>query len=263
MRNRNDQGEGEIRKRIVLSYGEGEIRKRIVLTKTSSYTDGGSLDLPTPPSSALREYSYNLRKKRSYFLQQGDDKTYCLCDTGESGAMVKCSSRSCTYKWFHFGCVGMKQAPPGSWYCLSCRSDKKRRSPKNNQKKSKPNYINTTRSSEECFHYQPENNQSIVQLEDSPPPMVTIKIELSDLELDIKEEGEEIMQEADRENEADPLDMDQDHEVEELESAFLKWEVLDSDSPGSQNNPECILCSVYLTSSTPRSHLCLRLQDYK
>ena len=93
--------------------------------------------------------------------------------------------------------------------------------------------------------------------------MVTIKIELSDLELDIKEEGEEIMQEADRENEVDPLDMDQDHEVEELESAFLKWEVLDSDSPGSQNNPECILCSVYLTSSTPRSHLCLRLQDYK
>ena len=98
--------------------------------------------------------------------------------------------------------------------------------------------------------------------------MVTIKIELSDLELDIKEEVEENtqisdLQETDRKNEADPHDMDQDNEVEELESAFLKWEALDSDSPGNKNNPECILCSVYLTSSTPRSHLCLRLQDYK
>ena len=214
--------------RNLYDQGEGVIRKRIVLTKTSTYTDGGSPEPPNPPSSALREYSYNLRKKRSYSHQQVADKTYCLCNTGESGAMIKCSSRSCTYKWFHFGCVGIKQAPPGSWYCLFCRSDKKRTSLKNNQKKSKPNYKNTSSSSEECFHNQPENNPSAVQLKDPPPPMVTIKIELSDLELDIKEEVEENtqtsdLQETDRKNEADPHDMDQDNDVEELESAFLKW----------------------------------------
>ena len=84
MRNLYDQGKGEIRKRIVLSYGKGEIRKRIVLTKTSTYTDGGSPEPPNPPSSALREYSYNLRKKRSYSHRQAADKTYCLCNTGES-----------------------------------------------------------------------------------------------------------------------------------------------------------------------------------
>lgn len=35
--------------------------------------------------------------------------------------MVECSNKNCLVQWFHFGCVGIKSAPRGLWYCPTCR----------------------------------------------------------------------------------------------------------------------------------------------
>ncbi|KAK4898244.1 hypothetical protein LTR27_004251 [Elasticomyces elasticus] len=51
-----------------------------------------------------------------------DPERFCICNGPESGNMVACSNEHCAKKWFHFGCVGLKKAPPkkASWYCPEC-----------------------------------------------------------------------------------------------------------------------------------------------
>jgi hypothetical protein len=33
----------------------------------------------------------------------------------------------CPIEWFHYGCVGLTQAPKGKWYCPQCTAAMKRR----------------------------------------------------------------------------------------------------------------------------------------
>ena len=33
----------------------------------------------------------------------------------------------CPLEWFHYGCVGLQQAPRGKWYCPQCITAMKRR----------------------------------------------------------------------------------------------------------------------------------------
>ena len=48
-------------------------------------------------------------------------KLYCFCQEEEYGSMIQCSNTACPYEWFHFQCVGVVQAPAGSWYCSECQ----------------------------------------------------------------------------------------------------------------------------------------------
>jgi hypothetical protein len=36
--------------------------------------------------------------------------------------MVACDNDECQYEWFHYECVGLKEAPPAGepWYCPYC-----------------------------------------------------------------------------------------------------------------------------------------------
>ena len=48
---------------------------------------------------------------------------YCKCQKQrDDDQMVECDASMCKYKWFHFSCVGLKEAPreDEKWYCPDC-----------------------------------------------------------------------------------------------------------------------------------------------
>jgi hypothetical protein len=51
-----------------------------------------------------------------------NEPLYCLCNRISFGNMVECSNEACSIEWYHFGCIGMRKAPKGKWYCPKCRS---------------------------------------------------------------------------------------------------------------------------------------------
>ena len=53
-----------------------------------------------------------------------EDKTlYCFCQRVSFGEMVACDGANCKYEWFHYGCVGLKEPPKGTWYCPDCTQE--------------------------------------------------------------------------------------------------------------------------------------------
>ena len=50
-----------------------------------------------------------------------ESATFCYCKSPESGAMIACDNKDCPIEWFHFDCIGIKNAPEGNWYCPECR----------------------------------------------------------------------------------------------------------------------------------------------
>lgn len=56
-----------------------------------------------------------------------DEPTYCYCRHVSYGEMVECEATGCPYGWFHFQCVGLTEAPKGSWRCPDCEKTNSRR----------------------------------------------------------------------------------------------------------------------------------------
>jgi len=56
-----------------------------------------------------------------------NEPTYCLCNQVSYGEMVGCDNASCPIEWFHYGCVGLTDAPRGKWYCPDCAQQIKKR----------------------------------------------------------------------------------------------------------------------------------------
>jgi inhibitor of growth protein 3 len=59
--------------------------------------------------------------------EAGDDKKYCICQSVSYGDMVACDNDQCPYEWFHWGCVGLKAEPTGTWYCPVCTEERKKK----------------------------------------------------------------------------------------------------------------------------------------
>ncbi|XP_070384023.1 uncharacterized protein [Dermacentor albipictus] len=52
-------------------------------------------------------------------------EVYCFCQGPETGKMIACDNPSCTFKWFHFSCVGITRAPKAKkWHCPLCKQNK-------------------------------------------------------------------------------------------------------------------------------------------
>lgn len=52
------------------------------------------------------------------------EPVYCICREVSYGAMIACDNSKCPIEWFHYGCIGLTQAPQGTqkWYCSErCR----------------------------------------------------------------------------------------------------------------------------------------------
>lgn len=65
---------------------------------------------------------YYTRQDRSREEQPADTVEYCFCRGPDTGKMVACDNEACSYKWFHFSCVGLKRAPKEKkWFCPECK----------------------------------------------------------------------------------------------------------------------------------------------
>ncbi|KAJ8373604.1 hypothetical protein SKAU_G00041840 [Synaphobranchus kaupii] len=56
-----------------------------------------------------------------------NEPRYCICNQVSYGEMVGCDNQDCPIEWFHYGCVGLAEAPKGKWYCPQCSAAMKRR----------------------------------------------------------------------------------------------------------------------------------------
>ena len=56
-----------------------------------------------------------------------NEPRYCLCNQVSYGEMICCDNPSCSIEWFHYGCVGITEAPKGKWYCPQCVAQLKKR----------------------------------------------------------------------------------------------------------------------------------------
>ena len=54
-------------------------------------------------------------------LEPEPEETFCTCGRISFGEMVCCDNPACAIEWFHFGCVGLKESPPGAWLCPICQ----------------------------------------------------------------------------------------------------------------------------------------------
>lgn len=48
-----------------------------------------------------------------------NEPLYCVCRNVFFGEMVGCDDPDCVVEWFHFGCVGLTEAPE-QWFCDDC-----------------------------------------------------------------------------------------------------------------------------------------------
>uniref|UniRef100_A0A3P8YR79 Inhibitor of growth protein n=1 Tax=Esox lucius TaxID=8010 RepID=A0A3P8YR79_ESOLU len=75
-------------------------------------------------ASALPESETNNQVDWGY---DPNEPRYCICNQVSYGEMVGCDNQDCPIEWFHYGCVGLTEAPKGKWYCPQCTAAMKRR----------------------------------------------------------------------------------------------------------------------------------------
>ena len=76
-----------------------------VACSTSTVSTNGNTDTNADPSSKSPTSS----------------KLYCFYERDFPGKMVVCDNPTCTIKWYHYSCVGVKRAPRGKWFCPNCQ----------------------------------------------------------------------------------------------------------------------------------------------
>ncbi|XP_056429797.1 inhibitor of growth protein 3 [Hyla sarda] len=72
--------------------------------------------IPESDSNSQVDWTYDPNEPR-----------YCICNQVSYGEMVGCDNQDCPIEWFHYGCVGLSEAPKGKWYCPQCTAAMKRR----------------------------------------------------------------------------------------------------------------------------------------
>ncbi|XP_028250399.1 inhibitor of growth protein 3 [Parambassis ranga] len=75
-------------------------------------------------ASVLPEAEVNSQVDWTY---DPNEPRYCICNQVSYGEMVGCDNTDCPIEWFHYGCVGLTEAPKGKWYCPQCTAAMKRR----------------------------------------------------------------------------------------------------------------------------------------
>lgn len=76
--------------------------------------------LPPPPISPTKVMKTSIHPVPSF---EDPDRLYCYCRCpyDEVSQMIGCDASDCPYEWFHFECVGISEAPEGTYYCPECR----------------------------------------------------------------------------------------------------------------------------------------------
>ena len=56
---------------------------------------------------------------------ENDQKAYCFCRRTSFANIIACDRNTCSYEWFHYGCVDITRAPKGRWFCSDCSKKQK------------------------------------------------------------------------------------------------------------------------------------------
>ena len=52
--------------------------------------------------------------------ENSEPERWCYCGGEEEGEMICCDDERCKIQWYHFDCIGISEAPRGTWYCPKC-----------------------------------------------------------------------------------------------------------------------------------------------
>ncbi|KAM5172833.1 inhibitor of growth protein 3 [Mantella aurantiaca] len=89
-----------------------------------SSTSALAHELSHQQTAAIPESDSNSQVDWTY---DPNEPRYCICNQVSYGEMVGCDNQDCPIEWFHYGCVGLSEAPKGKWYCPQCTAAMKRR----------------------------------------------------------------------------------------------------------------------------------------
>jgi hypothetical protein len=77
---------------------------------------------PIPESVSEAKPKKKKEKQVIVESQLGENREiYCFCRTYKEGNMIECDNPYCKFKWFHFDCVGISEAPDDLWFCKQCK----------------------------------------------------------------------------------------------------------------------------------------------
>jgi hypothetical protein len=87
-----------------------------------------------PTQSATKKQEGRTKAADDDEEAEGDENEpkYCYCRQVSYGEMVACDDKNCEKEWFHLGCVGLKVAPRGEWFCPDCTKRHKMQGKKTN-----------------------------------------------------------------------------------------------------------------------------------
>ena len=105
---------------------------------TDLYSGGGGKPSLSFMTGDLRRRKHQLVTPGSGMLGDGlhddlggyidpNEPRYCLCNQVSYGEMICCDNQGCSIEWFHYGCVGITEAPRGKWYCPQCVAQMKKK----------------------------------------------------------------------------------------------------------------------------------------
>ena len=92
----------------------------------SACVEGATGGVPDGAPSLLGEGEFQAVDGGDWAYDPNEPR-YCICNQVSYGEMVGCDNGDCPIEWFHYGCVGLTQAPKGKWFCPQCTAAMKRR----------------------------------------------------------------------------------------------------------------------------------------
>ncbi|XP_070558329.1 inhibitor of growth protein 3-like [Ptychodera flava] len=83
---------------------------------------------PPPPPEVVPDPVVETAAVEPDWTFDPNEPRYCVCNQVSYGEMVGCDNDDCPNgEWFHYGCVGLSEAPKGKWYCPQCTAAMRRR----------------------------------------------------------------------------------------------------------------------------------------
>ena len=58
---------------------------------------------------------------------ENERKAYCFCRRTSFGNIIARDCSTCSYEWFHYGCVDITTAPKGRWFFSDCSKKQKKK----------------------------------------------------------------------------------------------------------------------------------------
>lgn len=69
----------------------------------------------------------SLQQSTTQMVVDPNEPRYCYCQQVSHGEMIGCDDPECALEWFHYGCVGLTEAPKGKWFCRDCLEKRKKK----------------------------------------------------------------------------------------------------------------------------------------